>query len=500
MSKPRSKRRADSQPVSSPARRRDPRVLGALLLIVAVLGVAAWMLKRSEPKPRARSLGFDWPETPSVLLIGLDTVRADHVCNTELCGVRTPSMDALARDGVRFERCYSTAPWTLPSFASIFTGRLPYEHATVGGDYQRLDDDRTTMAERFDAAGYATSGYMGVAYLTEAYGMTQGYNTNIGTPRMMQDFDRAATVTSLSLEFCRRSRERPFFLFTHHFDPHAPYTPPPPYDQLYYFDRDPRAPGEPILDTIMASPVLLDDTKQSGLYDWLEGVTDWTYPPRQYAAEISYIDEHVGRLLEGLKEMGLYDDMMIILVADHGEHLMDHGIYFTHYLPYQETLHVPLIVKLPGNRGAGRVIADPVSTLDLLPTLLSVTGLEAPGDLEGKNLTRAMVGQGEVGLRTLYAEQGSSPERFSKSVIEYPWKLMYFRTPEGERYALYRLDVDPYEERDLSAARSDIADQLREKLWTRFDPDAPLGADLAVREATLSEAERRRLESLGYVD
>ncbi len=480
-------------------RKMKPLTLLSLLLIVVVLGAAAYLLMRPGT-PVSDDTGLQWPERPNVLLIGLDTARADHVCNTAQSGVRTPYMGALARDGIRFERCISTAPWTLPSFASIFTGRLPYQHGAIGGDFQMLDEEHTTIAEYFDAAGYNTVGFMGVPYLTGTYGMTQGYNADIDLPRFQKQVDRAASITSLSLAYLKRFTDKPFYLFSHYYDPHAPYAPPPPYDSIYYFDRDPRGPGEPIVEAIMASHTLLDDNKQTGMYDWLEGVTDWQYPPTQYAAEISYTDEEVGRLLEGLKDLGLYDDMLIVLTADHGEHLMDHDIYFTHYLPYQETIHVPLIVKLPGNRGAGRVIADPVSTLDILPTILEVAGLEATVDLEGHNLAKALLGRAEIGLRTLLAEQGSAHDRFTKVVIEYPWKLMYFREPDSERYALYRIDRDPYERQDLVAAEPGIVAELTDRLWSKFARETPVTADGRALPADLPPEERRRLRALGYVD
>jgi arylsulfatase A-like enzyme len=437
---------------------------------------------------------------PNVLLLGIDTLREDHTCSFEHSGVRTPYMEALARDGIRFARCISTAPWTLPSFASIFTGHLPSHHEAIGGGYQRLDDRHTTVAERFSDAGYHTVGFMGVYYLTSAYNMEQGYNTDMHVPKVMTDYDQASTVTALSLEYCKRYGHEPFYLFTHYFDPHAPYAPPPPYDTIYYFDRDPRAPGEPILDTIMASVTLIDDNKETGMYDWLDGITDWQYPTAQYAAEVSYTDEQVGRLMAGLKEQGLYDDMLIVLVADHGEHLIDHGIYFTHYLPYQETIHVPLIVKLPGNRGAGRVVQEPVSTLDVLPTILEVAGLEVPGDLPGRSLLAPMLGEAEIGPRTLLAEQGSANDRFTKALVEWPWKLIYFREGESERVELYRLDQDPWERTDLSGQAPSVAKALTDRLWTFFDPDTPLIRSDQERPAELDEAARQRLRSLGYVD
>jgi len=250
----------------------------------------------------------------------------------------------------------------------------------------------------------------------------------------------------------------------------------------------------------MASETLTDDNKETGMYDWLDGITDWRYPTSQYAAEVSYTDKQVGRLLAGLKEMGLYDDMLIVLVADHGEHLMDHDIYFTHYLPYQETLHVPLIVKLPGNRGAGRVVSEPVSTLDVLPTIMEVAGLENPGDLAGRSLLPAMLGDEEIGPRTLLAEQGSAPDRFTKALVEWPWKLIYFREGGTERVELYRLDRDPYERTDLSGRTPGVAADLVEKLWSNFDLDSPLTQSGEQRPAELDTAARQRLRSLGYVD
>ncbi len=477
------------------------RPAGRLVLLAALPLLAAALFLWLRPGVDAPAPTASWRVTaPNVLLLGIDTLREDHTCSFESSGVRTPYMAALARDGIRFARCYATAPWTLPSFASIFTGQLPSHHEAIGGDYQQLDDRHTTIAERFSDAGYHTVGFMGVYYLTSAYNMEQGFNTNMRVPKVMTDYDQASTITALSLEYSRRYGEGPFYLFTHYYDPHAPYAPPPPYDTIYYFDRDPRAPGPPILDTIMASQTLVDDNKETGMYDWLDGVTDWQYPTAQYAAEVSYTDAQVGRLLAGLKEQGLYDDMLIVLVSDHGEHLIDHDIYFTHYLPYQETIHVPLIVKLPGNHGGGRVVQEPVSTLDVLPTILEVAGLETPGDLAGRSLLPALLGEGEIGARTLLAEQGSSPDRFSKALVEWPWKLLYFREGEIERLELYRLDTDPWERVDLFPQMPSVAEAMSEKLWTYFDPEAPLTRSGESRPAELDEAERRRLRSLGYVD
>jgi len=474
-----------------------PKIVLLIALPLLAAAIFLWLRPGDDGTPLPQLARVS---QPNVLLLGIDTLREDHTCSFEHSGVRTPHMEALAGDGIRFASCFSTAPWTLPSFASIFTGQLPSYHEAIGGDYQMLDDRHTTIAEYFSAADYNTMGFMGVYYLTVAFGMEQGYNTNMGTPKVMTDYDQASTITALSLEYCERYREGPLYLFTHYYDPHAPYAPPPPYDTIYYFDRDPREPGQPVLETIMASETLVDDNKETGMYDWLEGITDWHYPTAQYAAEVSYTDEQVGRLIAGLKELGLYDDMLIVLVADHGEHLIDHDIYFTHYLPYQETIHVPLIVKLPGNRGGGRVVPEPVSTLDVLPTIMEIVGLDNPGNLAGRSLLAAMLGEEEIGPRTLLAEQGSAPDRFTKALVEWPWKLLYFREGETERVELFNLDQDPYERTDLSGQATAVAAELVEKLWSIFDLDSPLTQSDEQRPAELDEAARQRLRSLGYVN
>jgi len=493
------KKRKKPQPRKQPPQRtKASRKWLVPVIAVPLLAAAAFLWFGSGDDGTAIRTGP--ASRPHVLLLGIDTLREDHTCNSILTGIRTPHMDALAEDGIRFTRCHSTAPWTLPSFASIFTGQLPSRHEAIGGDYQVLDESHVTIAERFDSAGYNTYGWYCVEYLNDNYGMTQGYNAVMGQPEEVAVFQQSTTVTALSLAFFRKYGRGPCYLFSHYFAPHAPYEPPPPYDNIYYFDRDPRGPGEPILDVIMASHTLLDDNKTSGMYDWLEGITDWKYPTNQYAAEVSFTDEQIGNLVAGLKEMGLYDDMLIVLVADHGEHLMDHDIYFTHYLPYQETIHVPLIVKLPGNRGAGRIVEEPVSTLDVLPTIMEIAVLGEAAGLPGHSLLGAMLGQEEIEPRTLLAEQGSSPDRFTKALVEWPWKLMYFREGDRERVELYDLQQDPFERADLAAQRVDVAQALTARLWTHFDPASPLTVGDERRPADLSEAERQRLRSLGYVD
>ncbi len=465
------------------------------LLLITGVGVLLAARGRNGP-PHDPTAGAP---PPSILLIGIDTLREDHVGPAGPGGTsRTPHLDALARDGIKFEQCLSTAPWTLPSFASIFTGLRPYRHGAVGGDRDFLSERHTTLAEHLARAGYATAGFVGINYLTAQFGMDQGYVSPPPRASDLTGLDQASSVTRLSGDFFAQHRGEPSFVFSHYFDPHAPYAPPPPWHRKYYLGNECR-PGEPLTARIRAAGGARGENASKGMYDWLAGVTDPAFPAAQYAAEVEYSDDHVGRLITRLKELGLYERMLIVVVADHGEHLDEHGFYYTHSLPYQETIHVPLIVKLPGNAGAGRVVETPVSTLDLLPTALEIAGIAVPDTLDGRSLAGLLMGNAVAPHRDLLAEQGSDPEHFCKTLVAWPWKLMLFREEGRDRTALYDLAADPGETRDVSVEHPDETARLTGRLRATFDPDSPLGKGAAGDRANLGKSDIRLLESLGYV-
>ncbi|MHB8077860.1 MAG: sulfatase family protein [Candidatus Krumholzibacteriia bacterium] len=454
-----------------------------LVLVLAITGVAA--------RSRSRE-----PRLPDVIMIAIDTLRSDHLHCYGNDWIRTPNLDALARDGVRFSRCFATAPWTLPSFASIFTGLTPGHHGAVGGAREVLDDSRTTLAERLAAAGYRTYGYATVKWLTPPFGMARGFNFELplATPAGLEG---GPLVTALGRATFDLPRDKPLFTFLHYFDAHAPYAPPPPFARMYYHG-DERAPGAPVLD-FLRSPANAAPNRSSGMYDWLAGVTDLEFPAREYAAAVSYTDDHVGRIVAELKRSGRYDDALIIVVADHGEHLGEHDLWFTHALPYQEALHVPLIVKLPRGHAAGRLVETPVSTLDILPTVLDWLGLPAASPCDGRSLQGLVEGRDRGGPSLLVAEQGSEPDDLSKSLIDWPWKLNVFRSRAGDRYELYDLGRDPGERHDLAAQRPSELARLSARLWTVFEEQHPLGFGAASGPADLDAAAQRQLRSLGYL-
>lgn len=484
---------------------------GALAALAVLLALGAWWWFDLPGVPAAVRHARGPVKPVNVVILGIDTLRGDHLGIAGMPGLKTPNIDALAADGTYFARCQTTAPWTGPSFASAYTGLLPYHHGFYGREFYSLGLEQTTMAEIFAQAGYKTAAFVTVAYLTYAYGMSQGFQA--GEKFTDQGAGQEAWLVSRSADgFTKVHGAEPFFLMLHYFDVHAPYTPPAPFDRMYY-QGDPRAPGEPLM-TRLLDPAFNLLADRPDIYKWLEGVTDPAYPPAQYAAGVSYADLHVGRVVADLKAKGLYDDTLIVLLADHGEHLGEHGVYYGHSLPYEEVLHVPLVVKWPraaGSRGrhAGTVIQERVSLLDVLPTVLQTAGLAIPEGLDGRSLVGLVGGKGEAGTSgprgrgsLLIAEQGESPQQYCKTVTEEPWKLMLFWQEDRFRPVLFNLEVDPGELRDLAAQQPQIVQRLSDRLWQVFDPATPLSRVTQERPPSpvpLSEEDRKKLKSLGYV-
>ncbi len=459
--------------------------------LAAVLALAAGSGCSREPAPPRAAVN-----PAPVIIIGMDTVRGDHV-GAMGGDVATPHLDALAADGVAFTNCQTTAPWTGPAFASLLTGLLPYHHGFLGGDYGRLGEDFDTVAEILLERGYATSSVTTVKWLSHFFGMDQGwqqaknlYDSGSG--------EAARSVTGRGLVFARKHADAPFLLFAHYFNAHAPYTPPAPFDGMYYAG-DPRAPGTPVTEFLESDAVrVLAPGQNRHLYAWLHDVTDLQWPSRQYAADVAYTDDSVGELIAGLKREGVYDKALIVAVGDHGEHLGEHDFWFTHALPYRETMHVPLIIKFPGGEHAGQTVPQGVSIADVLPTILATLGVAAPRGLDGVDLAPLIGDPQRESASTLMAEQGSSEAFYTKALVADPWKLIVTVRDGVETYELYDTVNDPAETADLAAVRPQVAADLAARLW-RLCGERRLTAAAALPTLDINPHERERLRSLGYV-
>jgi len=412
--------------------------------------------------------------TPSIILISIDTLRSDHLPAYGYQGVETPGIDALRRDGVLFERAYSHSPTTLPSHSSMLTGLLPPEHGVRGNSGYRLDGEAMPylpklLAERGYATGAAVSSFVmrhetglaiGFDFYEDRIGPQTGERLAEAAPadpdsierrrawRMAErerDFQRrGADTLAAGLPWLRAQAEQPFFFFfLHLYDTHSPHLPPEPFASRYAL---------------------------------------------AYDGEIAVVDRVVSDLISELKAMGRYTDAMVILTSDHGEGLGDHGEDGHGIFLYRESLQVPMLLKLPGNRWAGKSVATPVQLVDLVPTVLELLGGKKEEGQPGTSLIQLIEAPPET--RQIYSETYFPRFFFGwselASLIE--GSLQYIESPEPE---LYDLEADAAQQINLVRERIDATRRLRQELARR---------DRKMVKPRDTDIETwKKLASLGYV-
>ncbi|MFH1070021.1 MAG: sulfatase-like hydrolase/transferase, partial [Candidatus Glassbacteria bacterium] len=397
----------------------------------------------------------------NVLVVTFDTTRADRIGCYGYARAATPTVDRLAREGVRFTRCFTPVPVTLPAHASLFTGLYPPVHGVRDNGTYRLESGAVTLAELLASAGFETGAVIGAYVVTSRFGLAQGfghYDERL-TARPDQETAffverNAAEVTEAAIAWLDTVR-RPFALWVHYFDPHSPYRPPAPFD------------------TVGADP---------------------------YDGEIAYADFNLGRLVDYLKATGRWDNTLIVVAGDHGEALGEHGEPTHGIFLYNSTLHVPLVLRFPGELRAGRTVADNVSLVDVLPTVLEAAGLDALREIDGRSLLPSIDSR-SAGLpgrqRTLYFETRLPENTFGWHSLEgmLYGDMKYIEAPESE---LYDIGVDFAESADLVSWDSA---GLGESM-ARF---ASLRRELSRRERNLAgrlaldSESAERLRALGYV-
>ncbi len=384
-------------------------------------------------------------KAPLVVVYLVDTLRADHTSPYGYSRDTTPRLAAYAKDAVVFETAIANASWTKPSVASIMTSLLPGQHRAVQLR-DSLDQKHTTLAEMLEWRGYATGAVIAnsVIYL-QGSNFEQGFDSFVGmhgAGNRPSKVVEAGPVVDAALAWLDARRGFPTFLYVHTMDPHVPYTPPPPFDRKY----EPFAtPDHPAVDPRTDFKEPLDRDRMMARYD----------------GEIAYGDQEFGRFVAGLKERGLYDGALMVFVGDHGEEFQDHGKWLHGRSVFDELIHIPLIVKFPGQRDAGRRIAQQVQEVDILPTILSEQKLPLPkeGVLAGHPL------QGVV--------KGGAPEPPAVSEISHRGYVSHgvrthrdkyvqrFSPEEDELY--FDLTKDPKEQRSLLAQNDERVRQLRAK-------------------------------------
>jgi arylsulfatase A-like enzyme/Tfp pilus assembly protein PilF len=395
---------------------------------------------------------------PNVVVITIDTLRADHLGCYGYKRIKTPNIDALAAAGARFERAYTPVPVTLPAHTAIFTGTYPMLSGIHDFSANQLSPQQPTLASVLKEHGYATGAVVGSAVLDSRFGLNHGFDfyydhfdfNRLDEANLDQMERPGNLVADQALDWLGRNYQKKFFLWMHLYDPHYPYTPPAPYSKEYA-----------------------------------------THP---YDGEIAFADEQVGRLLRFLKQKGLDQNTVIVLSGDHGESLGEHGEKTHGFFIYNATLHVPLIIHLPGMKSA-KAVPSPVSLTDIVPTVLHALKIDVPSPVQGNDLSALLAGKEPGATRDIYSESFLARIHFNWSELRGVQNESYhfIDAPKPE---LYDLSKDPGETRNLLSEKKAVGEEMRVKLAAVIQQYSA-GKELAEKTG-LDPVLMERLKSLGY--
>ncbi|MBM3993302.1 MAG: sulfatase [Planctomycetes bacterium] len=417
----------------------------------------------------------------NVLFVSFDALQAKHVGSLGNPRNVTPTLDKLAGQAFNFRRCYSVASWTVPASMSWFTGVFPSEHRLTNkfavykppnvriANLKEVSPDLTTLAEVMKRNGYATAGFTGNAGVSGGFGYEQGFDVYYHEP---EKFGGLTDSISQALQWLKKNRDKKFFVFLHGYDCHGQHSPAGGYDYRFVdksYDR--RYTGSEQEQEQLREEGL--NKGQLTLRD--EDVRFWR---AIYDEKIQRADQAFARFMSEFTQLGLADKTLIVVTSDHGTEFYEHRRFDHGFTLYSEQLHVPLIVRLPGQQ-RGKLMADRVSSVDLMPTILDLLDVNVPAtvqnQLQGKSLAPTLRGEGTA--RDVFAETDYREYTYKRAVITPDgWKLIY--TLENKRRELYHLDADPAEQRDLAEAEKGRADALEQKLFAHFKA---IGHDLTAR-------------------
>jgi arylsulfatase A-like enzyme/predicted Zn-dependent protease len=426
-------------------------VAGILTLALLLTLLALWpLLRHWQQQRRLRNL--------NVILITIDTLRADYVGAYGAGRANTPTLDALASEGVRFNHCIAQTPLTLPSHTSILSATYPLFHRVRDNGAFRVPQTLPLVSEVLQKNNFDTAAFIGAYVLHGKWGLNRGFTTysdrfDMGRYGriMLQNEKRADEVLGDTRRWLeRRPAQKRFFAWIHLYDPHSPYSPPPPFDT--------RFPDDP------------------------------------FRGEVEYTDSELGKFFNFLKEKGLYDNCLIIVTADHGEGLGEHGEMEHGYFLYESTVHVPLIMRapVPFNKSA---VTEIVQLVDLAPTIADILGVQAPAQWQGRSLRPLLEGQPDSWFNKAYSETYYPRFHYGWSQLQalYHKQRKYILAPRDE---LYDLSRDPQETRDrtMDSSRSDMRGRLMAfvSLFSR----GALSADSAHK---MTQQDQQRLAALGYL-
>lgn len=423
---------------------------------------------------------------PNIVLILIDTLRADRVGFAGYPQEITPNLDAMAKRGVIFERAISTAPWTEPATAAIFTGMLPSQTG-VGFPNVTLPSSAKTLAEYLQEIGYSTAGFSGNPLISAKFNFDKGFA--LFNERCVDHFQwrSAECLTDEAIGWFKKSRRRPFFLYVHYIDPHARYDAPPPYHDRFSYgytgDNESVKRGD-----IIPFEMRIKRGQKVELSQ-----RDADYLEKLYLGEVAYVDDQIGKLVESLMEDS-ESPTIFIITSDHGEEFMEHGIVGHIYNLHDTLLHVPLIFFGYGIKDKMR-IKTTVSTADIMPTILDMLGLSLPQNSWGVSLKPLLAG-GNIEERGIFAE-GADFWRNSYALVTSEWKLIY--SPQKEKMMLFDIVNDSGEYHDISGKKTDVEKKLIDELKKILDWASRHKLPPAPPDRERRREHKKRLQALGYI-
>ena len=457
--------RQDKQTDEGPKKRRGIVPIAAGIVLIALLSIAVLFLwPKTNMSPTGHFLG-SLPEGVqasdlNLLIVTLDSTRADRIHAYGFDDIETPHLDRIAREGVLFEQAVASAPLTLPAHATIFTSKSPPAHGVRdnGGFY--LDQEETTLAELLTQDGFRTAAFIGAYALDSKWGIDQGFDT------YFDDFDLSKEetlslaainrpgdeVTDRALEWLETVESSRFFGWVHYYDPHSPYEPPEPFKSRY--------------------------------------------PNRPYVGEIAFTDSQVGRILSWLDERNLMDKTVVVIVGDHGENLGQHGESTHGFFVYDGVIRVPFLIRAPYERTRGMRVKDVVRGVDVFPTVLDLLNIATPEKGEGESLVPLMTGDVQELELPAYSEAVYPLYHFGWSDLR-SIRMGNYKYIDAPRPELYDISADPDEIDNILGEHPDIVQDLRARL-AELEEQMDTPRETGPR-AEIDPDTRDRLAALGYV-
>jgi arylsulfatase A-like enzyme/Flp pilus assembly protein TadD len=440
---------------------KKPFLIWALIALIAVATIFLVFKFTGIGKKSLDATGYN------LLVITLDTTRADRIGAYGYAKAQTPHLDRLAREGVMFSHCYTPVPVTLPAHSSLFTGRYPLGHGVRDNGAYFLADEEVTLPELMKQLpqSYQTYGVIASFVLMAKFGLDQGfdrYDDSLNAGQLVTNYDSEIRAQQVYEKFhywftTQRNPKNPFFAWVHFYDPHTPYDPPEPFNKKF-------------------------DNSIQGRYD----------------GEIAYTDSYVGKLITALKDQNAFENTVVVIVGDHGEAFGEHNEYGHSLFCYQENIKVPLIFYNPTLFTKGINVKHRVNLVDIMPTLLEIYGLEAPGDIHGESILHLLEGKKEDKERTFYAESMHGKEEMGwaplMAIIDGPYKYISLPKPE-----LYHLENDPNEKENLFRKKNYLSKNMDKKLLRLVKSYSTAKATGGNSQRQLTGSDKQHLQSLGYI-